>query len=69
MKKMKIGATFIKGRGAFSGKDKEILMAITNNIQLKRIEETVFTIDPEALFIVENSYDVIGSSFKKRKIY
>lgn len=69
MRKMKIGATFIKGRGAYSGRDKDILMAITNNIQLKRIEETVFTIDPEALFIVENSYDVIGSSFKKRKIY
>lgn len=69
MKDLKIGATFIKGRGAYSGKDKEILMAITNNIQLKRVEEAVFTIDPDALFIVENSYDVIGSSFKKRKIY
>ena len=44
-------------------------MAITNNIQLKRLEETVFTIDSDALFVVENSYDVIGSSFKKRKIY
>ncbi len=69
MQEIKIGATFIKGRGAYSGKDKDILMAITNNIQLKRIEETVFTIDPNALFIVENSYDVIGSNFKKRKIY
>jgi len=69
MKEMKIGATFIKGRGAYSGRDKEILMAITNNIQLKRLEETVFTIDSDALFVVENSYDVIGSSFKKRKIY
>ena len=69
MKEMKIGATFIKGRGAYSGRNKEILMAITNNIQLKRLEETVFTVDSDALFVVENSYDVIGSSFKKRKIY
>ncbi len=69
MQEIKIGATFIKGKGAYSGKDKEILMAITNNIQLKRIEETVFTIDSNALFIVENSYDVIGSNFNKRKIY
>jgi uncharacterized membrane-anchored protein YitT (DUF2179 family) len=69
MKEMNIGATFIKGRGAYSGRDKDILMAITNNIQLKRVEEAVFNIDSEALFIVENSYDVIGSSFKKRKIY
>ena len=69
LKTLKIGATFIKGRGAYSGRDKEILMAITNNIQLKRLEEVAFTCDSDALFIVENSYDVIGSSFKKRKIY
>ena len=66
---LNIGATFIKGRGAYSGQDKEILMAITNNIQLKRLEEKVFLIDSHALFIVENSFDVIGSSFRKRKIY
>lgn len=67
--KLKLGATLIQGKGAYSGKDKEILMTITNNILLKRLEEAVFTIDEDALFIVENSYDVIGSNFNKRKIY
>lgn len=67
--KMKMGATFIQGKGVYSGKDKKILMAITNNIQLKKLEELVFNIDEHALFIVENSYDVIGSNFRKRKIY
>jgi uncharacterized membrane-anchored protein YitT (DUF2179 family) len=66
---MKMGATFLQGKGAYSGKDKQILMAITNNIQLKKLEEVVFKADEDALFIVENSYDVIGSSFRKRKIY
>ena len=66
---LNMSATFIKGRGAFSGNDKEILMAITNNIQMKRLEEKVFSIDSDALFIVENSFDVIGSTFRKRKIY
>jgi len=66
---MQLGATFIQGKGAYSGKEKQILMAITNNIQLKKLEETVFSIDEHALFIVENSFDVIGSSFRKRKIY
>jgi len=69
LNKLKIGATFIQGRGAYSGRDRDILMAITNNIQLKRLEEIAFTYDNDALFIVENSYDVIGSGFKKRKIY
>lgn len=63
------GATFLKGRGVYSGRDKLLLMAITNNIQMKRVEETVFNIDPQALFIVENSFNVIGSSFGERKTY
>lgn len=68
-RKLKLGATFIKGKGVNSKKDKDILLTITNTIQLKKLEETVFLIDKQALFIVENSYDVIGSSFSKRKIY
>ncbi len=69
MGQLKLGATFLKARGAYSGKDKQILMTITNNILLKRLEEVVFNIDEHALFIVENSYDVIGSGFRKRKMY
>jgi uncharacterized membrane-anchored protein YitT (DUF2179 family) len=64
-----LGATLIEARGAYSGKQKQMLMTITNNLQLKRLEEKVFTIDPDALFIVENSFNVIGSNFGKRKLY
>lgn len=63
------GATFIKGQGAFSGNDKLILMTITNNIQLKKMENIIFKLDEHALFIVEDSFNVIGSTFGKRKIY
>lgn len=63
------GATLIEAKGAYSGKQKHMLMTITNNLQLKRLEEKVFTIDPDALFIVENSFNVIGSTFGKRKMY
>ena len=63
------GATFIKAKGAFSGNDRLILMAITNNLQLKKLENAVFNVDEHALFIVENSFNVIGSTFGKRKIY
>lgn len=63
------GATFIKGQGAYSGQDRMILMAITNNILLKKLESRVFEVDEKALFIVENSFNVIGTGFGKRKIY
>ncbi len=68
-KDLHLGATLIEARGAYSGKRKQMLMTITNNLQLKRLEEKVFSIDQDALFIVENSFNVIGSSFGKRKLY
>lgn len=69
IKDMKQGATLLQARGAYSSKEKEMVMTITNNLQLKRLEEKVFSVDPNALFIVENSFNVIGSGFGKRKIY
>jgi len=64
-----MGATLIDVKGAYSGKKKQMVMTITNNLQLKRLENKVFNIDQEALFIVENSFHVIGSGLGKRKMY
>jgi uncharacterized membrane-anchored protein YitT (DUF2179 family) len=69
MSTLRIGATFLSGRGAYKKEEKKVLMTVINNIQLKRLEELVFTRDPHALFIVENTFTVIGSTFAKRKIY
>jgi uncharacterized membrane-anchored protein YitT (DUF2179 family) len=66
---LKHGATLLKARGAYSNNEKEMVMTVTNNLQLKRLEGKVFDVDPNALFIVENSFNVIGSGFGKRKIY
>ena len=66
---MKQSATFLRGMGAFSKREKNVLMTVVNNIQLKKLEEITFTHDPQALFIVENTFSVLGSSFSKRKIY
>jgi uncharacterized membrane-anchored protein YitT (DUF2179 family) len=69
LKEMHIGATFLHGRGAYTGQDRDLLMTVINNIQLKRLEEIVFTHDEHALFIVENTFNVLGASFSRRKIY
>ena len=59
----------IMARWAYSGCNKKIMMTITNNIQMKRLEEIVFTADPRALFIAENTFNVLGSTFDEWKIY
>ena len=63
------GSTFLYGRGAYTGNDKKMLMTIINNYQLKRLEELVFNQDPNAFVVFENTFNVIGQGFSRRKKY
>lgn len=69
MEHLKIGTTMLPAVGAYHRQAKTVLLVVINNVQLKRLEEIVFTTDEHALFIVENTFNVLGSSFSKRKIY
>jgi uncharacterized membrane-anchored protein YitT (DUF2179 family) len=69
MTHLKIGTTMLPAVGAYRKQPRTVLMVVINNIQLKRLEELVFTTDSYALFIVENTFNVLGSTFSRRKIY
>ncbi len=66
---LKRGATFLHGAGAYTGKSKRIILTITNTVQIKRLEELVFDHDPNAFFVVENTFNVLGEGFSRRKVY
>lgn len=42
----RFGVTLIRGKGAYSGGDREILLTVTNNVALKRLENLVFMVAP-----------------------
>lgn len=63
------GSTFLYGRGAYTGKRKKIVLTVVNSLQLKRLEEIIFSIDPQAFTIEENTLNVIGQGFSRRKVY
>ena len=67
--KLKLGATFIQAQGAYSGHSKEILMTIVSSLQVNRLEQVVYNNDENALFIVENTFSVMGKGFNTRKRY
>lgn len=69
MGEMHRGATVLKGYGAYTGAERNVLMTVINNIQLKKLEEIVFTTDAGAMFIVENTFSVLGTGFGQRKRY
>ena len=61
------GATLLHGHGGHTGADREIILTVTNNIMLKRLEHLVFSHDEHALFIVENTSYVSGAHFVRRQ--
>ena len=67
--KLSRGSTFLFGRGAYTGRRKKVIMTVVNNYQLKRLEEAVFNVDSDAFFITENTFNVIGKGFSRRKLY
>ena len=66
---LKRGATFLHGAGAYTGKSKRVILTITNTVQIKRLEELVFSHDQNAFFVVENTFNVLGEGFSRRKVY
>jgi uncharacterized membrane-anchored protein YitT (DUF2179 family) len=63
------GATFIEGVGTYTGQAKKIILTVVHNYQLKRLEELVFAHDPDAFVITENTFNVYGKGFSRRKVY
>ena len=63
------GITFLNGSGAYTGREKKVILTVVHNYQLKRVEEAALSIDPDAFVITENTFNVLGRGFSKRKVY
>ncbi|MFO7714488.1 YitT family protein [Desulfosarcina sp.] len=63
------GVTFLNGSGGYTGKAKKVILTVVHNYQLKRVEEAALSIDPEAFIITENTFNVLGRGFSRRKVY
>ena len=53
-----LGLTFIKGRGGYSGEDRDILFIIVERLDLARLKEIVLREDPTAFIAIENLSEV-----------
>jgi uncharacterized membrane-anchored protein YitT (DUF2179 family) len=69
LKEANRGVTLLEGRGGYTGLPKQVVMTVVNNVQQKKLEEMIFTLDPEAFVILENTFNVIGKGFSRRKVY
>ncbi|BAB05397.1 YitT family protein [Halalkalibacterium halodurans] len=63
LKEMERGATTLKGKGSFTGTEKEILYCVVGRNELIRLKSLVERIDPHAFVTVNDVQDVIGEGF------
>lgn len=59
-----VGVTYIQGRGAYSGKDKEVIMAVMRKALAPKAEEVVKEVDPTAFMIVSSANEIYGEGYK-----
>ncbi|MDR7402961.1 MAG: YitT family protein, partial [Armatimonadota bacterium] len=58
------GATVLRGRGAYTGRERDILVCVVSRSELTRLKELVRGIDPAAFVIVSTVHEVLGEGFK-----
>lgn len=64
MNEMERGATLLKGRGGYTGSDKEVLYCVVARSETMRLRAIVRRIDPKAFVVVNDVHDVLGEGFK-----
>ncbi len=59
-----IGVTHLNGQGAYSGKEKQVIMCVSKKTLAPRIEEIVREEDPDAFMIVTSATEIFGEGYK-----
>lgn len=59
------GATILKGSGAYTGKEKNVLYVVISKHELLHLKKIIREIDPRAFIIVSSAYEVLGEGFRK----
>ena len=61
------GVTILHGQGAYTGKEKAVLMCAFKQREITAIKAAVKEIDPDAFLIVCDAHDVLGEGFREYK--
>ncbi|MCM1049951.1 MAG: YitT family protein [Clostridiales bacterium] len=64
LKELDVGVTYIEGRGAFSGKEKQVLMCAVKKPVSPRVEAVVREEDADAFMIISSATEVFGEGYK-----
>ena len=63
MKNLKRGVTYLNGEGAYSGKDKKVIMCAVRPQEVYKITSGIKNVDPNAFIIVTTAGAIKGRGF------
>ena len=63
LKEQDRGVTILRGQGAYTGDDKQVLMVAFRQRDIAQLRRTVHDLDPRAFMIVCNAQEVLGEGF------
>ncbi len=64
LEELDVGVTYIQGKGAYSMKDKQVILCVLRKQMYPRAEEIVKEEDPEAFLIVTDATEIYGEGYK-----
>lgn len=64
MEILDLGVTYLEGRGAYSNKEKQILMCVMRKGEYPKAEEIVKEIDADSFLIVTKATEIFGEGYK-----
>lgn len=67
LKRLDRGVTVLKGKGFYTGNDKDVLLCVVNRSQFTKLKEIIHNIDSKAFIMVTEVNEVLGEGFKNLK--
>ncbi len=64
LEELDVGATYLSGSGAYSGKQKEVILCVVKKPLFPKAEEIVRQEDPQAFMIVTSATEIYGEGYK-----
>lgn len=64
LEEMDVGVTYVAGSGAYSGKDKRVIMCVIKKPLSPKAEQIVREEDPDAFMIVSSASEIFGEGYK-----
>ena len=58
------GVTFLTGRGAYTKKEKEVILCVVRMAVYPKVEEIIKAEDPASFLIVTHAHEIYGEGYK-----